>query len=121
MYRARAHVIERRTRDHPDGERIEVIPTPMHLRQSLPLAAYFVPPKFDPDPAGIYVVTPSVDGDPGAMREHNWSAISNTSIHEAYPGHHLQLSMARLHPVALAPAARRHGVRGGLGACTASR
>jgi uncharacterized protein (DUF885 family) len=70
----------------------------VHLRQALPLAAYFVPPKFDPDPAGIYVVSPSVDGDPAAMREHNWSAISNTSIHEAYPGHHLQLSIARTHP-----------------------
>ena len=98
MYRARAHIVERGLATIPDGERIEVIETPRHLRQSLPLAAYFVPPKFDPNPAGIYVVTPSVDDDAGAMREHNWSAISNTSIHEAYPGHHLQLAMARLHP-----------------------
>jgi uncharacterized protein (DUF885 family) len=98
MFRARAHIVEHGLATIPDGERIEVIETPKHLRQSLPLAAYFVPPKFDPDPAGIYVVTPSVDDDRGAMREHNWSAISNTSIHEAYPGHHLQLSVARLHP-----------------------
>jgi uncharacterized protein (DUF885 family) len=42
----------------------------------------------------VYVVTPSVDGDPGAMREHNRAAIVNTSVHEAYPGHHLQLSAA---------------------------
>jgi uncharacterized protein (DUF885 family) len=32
------------------------------------------------------------------MREHNFSSISNTSIHEAYPGHHLQLSVANSHP-----------------------
>ena len=32
------------------------------------------------------------------MREHNYSSISNTSIHEAYPGHHLQLSVAGKHP-----------------------
>jgi uncharacterized protein (DUF885 family) len=32
------------------------------------------------------------------MREHNYSSISNTSIHEAYPGHHLQLSVANRHP-----------------------
>jgi len=32
------------------------------------------------------------------MREHNYSSISNTSIHEAYPGHHLQLSVASKHP-----------------------
>jgi len=43
-------------------------------------------------------VTPSPDGDPNAMREHNYSSISNTSIHEAYPGHHLQLSVAGKHP-----------------------
>ncbi len=32
------------------------------------------------------------------MREHNWASISNTSIHEAYPGHHLQLAVAAKHP-----------------------
>ena len=32
------------------------------------------------------------------MREHNFASISNTSIHEAYPGHHLQLDVARRHP-----------------------
>ena len=32
------------------------------------------------------------------MREHYWASISNTSIHEAYPGHHLQLSVAPRHP-----------------------
>ena len=32
------------------------------------------------------------------MREHNFASISNTSIHEAYPGHHLQLDTARRHP-----------------------
>jgi len=32
------------------------------------------------------------------MREHNLASISNTSVHEAYPGHHLQLSVAMHHP-----------------------
>jgi uncharacterized protein (DUF885 family) len=32
------------------------------------------------------------------MREHYRAAISNTSIHEAYPGHHLQLALASRHP-----------------------
>ena len=44
------------------------------------------------------MVTPDVDGDPGAMREHYRASISNTSIHEAYPGHHLQLALAARHP-----------------------
>ena len=98
MVRARQHLIDREIVSVPDDERISVIATPEYLRNVIPFAAYFEPPKFDPNPAGIYVVTPSVGGDPNAMREHNRSAISNTSIHEAYPGHHLQLSVATRHP-----------------------
>ena len=71
---------------------------PQYLRNVIPFAAYFSPAAFDRDSKGIYVVTPSVHGDPNAMREHNLASISNTSIHEAYPGHHLQLDVARRHP-----------------------
>ena len=98
MQRARAHLIERDLVSVPDDDRLEVIPTPGYLRTVIPFAAYFEPPKFDRDPSGIYIVTPSVDDDPNAMREHNRSSISNTSIHEAYPGHHLQLCVSTRHP-----------------------
>jgi uncharacterized protein (DUF885 family) len=98
MLRARAYIIEHDIATMPPGEQISVIPTPEYLRQVLPFAAYFEPPKFDKHPAGIYVVTPSVGDDPNAMREHNFASISNTSVHEAYPGHHLQLSAATRHP-----------------------
>ncbi len=46
----------------------------------------------------MYIVTPSVDGDPRAMLEHNWASIVNTSVHEAYPGHHLQFAAALSSP-----------------------
>jgi hypothetical protein len=98
MRRARAHLLDRQIVSVPDDERIEVIETPEYLRNVLPFAAYFAPAVFDPDPKGLYVVTPAVHGNPNAMREHNRAAISNTSIHEAYPGHHLQLDVARRHP-----------------------
>jgi uncharacterized protein DUF885 len=98
MRRARAHLIQRDLVTVPEDERIDVIETPEYLRNVLPFAAYFSPAAFDPDPKGLYVVTPSVRGDPNAMREHNRASISNTSIHEAYPGHHLQLDAARRHP-----------------------
>ncbi len=98
MLRARQHLIDRDLVTIPDDERIEVIETPEYLRNVVPFAAYFSPAPFDTDPTGIYVVTPSVGGDPEAMREHNYASISNTSIHEAYPGHHLQLDVARRHP-----------------------
>jgi uncharacterized protein (DUF885 family) len=95
MLRARQHLIDRDLVTVPEDERIEVIPTPEYLRNVVPFAAYFEPAAFDRDPKGIYIVTPSVGGDPNAMREHNIASISNTSIHEAYPGHHLQLDVAR--------------------------
>ena len=96
--RARAHLVANGIVTVPDDERLDIIPTPEYLRNVIPFAAYFEPPKFDPAPSGIYVVTPSVGDDPNAMREHNRSSMSNTSVHEAYPGHHLQLSVAGRHP-----------------------
>jgi uncharacterized protein (DUF885 family) len=98
MRRARAYLIERRLVSIPDDERIEVIETPEYLRNVVPFAAYFSPAAFDRDSKGVYIVTPSVHDDAGAIREHNRASISNTSIHEAYPGHHLQLDAARRHP-----------------------
>ena len=98
MLRSRQHLIDRDLVTVPQDERIDVIETPEYMRNVLPFAAYFEPAVFDRDPKGIYIVTPSVDGDPKAMREHNFASISNTSIHEAYPGHHLQLDSARRNP-----------------------
>ncbi len=98
MRRARAWVVEHGLATIPDGEVIDVIETPEYLRSVMPFAAYFSPARFDADQRGIYIVTPAVDNDPNAMREHYWASISNTSIHEAYPGHHLQLAVASKHP-----------------------
>jgi uncharacterized protein (DUF885 family) len=98
MLRARAHLVDHDLVTVPDDERIDVIETPEFLHNVIPFAAYFSPAPFDPDPKGIYVVTPSVGDDPEAMLEHNFASISNTGIHEAYPGHHLQLDAARRIP-----------------------
>jgi uncharacterized protein (DUF885 family) len=98
MRRARQHLIDRDLVSVPADERVEVVETPGYLRGVLPFAAYYAPAKWDTGAVGIYVVTRSVDGSPGAMREHYRGAISNTSIHEAYPGHHLQLAIAARHP-----------------------
>jgi uncharacterized protein (DUF885 family) len=98
MARARQHLIDHEIATVPVGERVDVIATPQYLRGTLPFAAYFEPARWDASPVGVYVVTPDVDGDPGAMREHYRASISNTSIHEAYPGHHLQLALAARHP-----------------------
>jgi uncharacterized protein (DUF885 family) len=100
MDEARRFVIDHGIVSLPVGEHLEVIETPEYLRAVMPFAAYYAPAKFDTGAArqGIYVVTPSVDGDAGAMREHNHASIYNTGIHEAYPGHHVQLAAANEHP-----------------------
>jgi uncharacterized protein (DUF885 family) len=98
MFRSKDFLVEHDLVTIPDGERIDVMATPEYMRNVVPFAAYFEPAAFDRDPKGIYIVTPSVGGDPDAMREHNFASISNTSIHEAYPGHHLQLDTARRNP-----------------------
>jgi uncharacterized protein (DUF885 family) len=41
---------------------------------------------------GHYYVTPVTDSD--ELREHNWVSLENTSVHESYPGHHLQFTVA---------------------------
>jgi uncharacterized protein (DUF885 family) len=98
MFRSRQYLIDHDIATVPDDERVEVVATPGYLRRVIPFAAYFESPPLDRTGAGIYIVTPSVDGDPNAMREHNRASISNTSIHEAYPGHHLQLTVGGRHP-----------------------
>ena len=97
MGRARRYLIDHAIATVPPDERVEVIATPPYLRGVMPFAAYFEPARWDPSPVGVYVVTPAVDDNPNALREHYRASISNTSIHEAYPGHHLQLALASRH------------------------
>jgi uncharacterized protein (DUF885 family) len=96
MGRARAFVVERGIATPPAEDHLNVIETPSFIRHLIPFAAYYDPAKFDPSPVGTYIVTPP--SSPEMMREHNRSSIGNTSVHEAYPGHHLQLSAAITNP-----------------------
>jgi uncharacterized protein (DUF885 family) len=96
MARARAFVVEHGIATPPDEDHLNVIETPSFIRHLIPFAAYYSPAKFDPTPVGTYIVTPP--SSPEMMREHNRGSISNTSVHEAYPGHHLQLSAAVTNP-----------------------
>ncbi len=96
MAAARRFIVDRDLATLPADDHLVVIETPTYLRHVIPFAAYYQPPRFDPEPTGTYIVTPpSV---PAMMREHNRASIVNTSIHEAYPGHHLQLSAAITNP-----------------------
>ena len=83
----------------PPGEKLQVIDTPIFQRAITPYAAYMAPPPFDEEQAGYFFITPV---DPGRRKEeqaqqlegHCYAGLPLTTVHEAYPGHHLQLCHA---------------------------
>jgi uncharacterized protein (DUF885 family) len=83
--------------DIPPGEELKVVETPEYLRNTIPFAAYLSPTRFDEKKTGIYIVTP-VGDNPNLMKEHSYASIMNTTVHEGYPGHHLQLTLSRMNP-----------------------
>ena len=94
--RARAFVSKHDLATLPPDDRLQVAETPAFMRHLIPFAAYYDPARFDPQPTGTYIVTPPAT--PEMLNEHSYAAISNTSVHEAYPGHHLQLAAGITHP-----------------------
>jgi uncharacterized protein (DUF885 family) len=82
----------------PPKEELHVVHTPEFRRHEIPFAAYLSPSPKDPNQVGYYYVTPVTDDD--LLREHNWVGLENTSVHESYPGHHLQFSVANSIPAA---------------------
>ncbi|MBN1982298.1 MAG: DUF885 domain-containing protein [Chitinivibrionales bacterium] len=99
MARARQFVIEKKIATIPEGESIKIEPTPTFMRHVIPFAAYFMPAFMDPVQEGVFIVTPVDESAPpetveSKLRSHSHADIPVTALHEAYPGHHLQLVMA---------------------------
>ena len=92
MEAAREFVREKQLVSFPLKEELHVVYTPEFRRHEIPFAAYLSPSPTDPHQVGYYYVTPVTDDD--LLREHNWVGLENTSVHESYPGHHLQFSVA---------------------------
>jgi uncharacterized protein (DUF885 family) len=101
--RARAFVVQKDAVALPPGDDLDVVDTPPFMRSTV-TAAYDAPPPFDQQMTkGFFFVTPVDKTLPKAkqeemLRENDWADIVDTSVHEAYPGHHLQLSFARRNP-----------------------
>jgi uncharacterized protein (DUF885 family) len=98
METSREFVKEQKLVSFPPKEELHVVYTPEFRRHEIPFAAYLSPSPKDPDQVGYYYVTPVADDD--LLREHNWVGLENTSVHESYPGHHLQFSIANSIPAA---------------------
>jgi uncharacterized protein (DUF885 family) len=98
MESARRFVAERKLVSFPPREELRVVETPEFRRHEIPFAAYLSPSPKDPAQIGYYYVTPVTDDE--LLREHNRVGLENTSVHESYPGHHLQFSIANSIPAA---------------------
>lgn len=101
MDAARRFVLEHDIATIPEGESLRVVETPPFQRMLLPYAAYAPPGILEQKQEGLFWVTPV---DPNAppeeqeqkMRGHHWAKLPITALHEAYPGHHLQLVWGNL-------------------------
>jgi uncharacterized protein (DUF885 family) len=87
----------------PKGEECVVEPSPPFQRPILAVASYSRPPAFKDTLKGHFFVPYPPDGTPPEeiqkRLEGNCSAgIPTTAVHEAYPGHHWHLVMAKGNP-----------------------
>lgn len=78
----------------PKGDTLKVLPVPPFLKHQFPTAAYSAPEPFSRDQTGIFWVNDlSLDQENpekklAEIRQHH--GLELTTVHEAYPGHHLQ-------------------------------
>ena len=99
MAAARQYTIAHHIATIPEGETLRIIETPIYLRPIIPYAAYMQPGILEEKQTGIFVVTP-VDPDAPLeeqeqkLKGHYRAKLPITALHEAYPGHHLQLVWA---------------------------
>jgi uncharacterized protein (DUF885 family) len=96
MTRARDFVKKRDLVTIPKGESLSVVETPSFQRHTTPYGAYLPPAPFERKQKGLFWVTPVNEKLPAKQQEeqlqgHNSYVAVITALHEAYPGHHLQL------------------------------
>ncbi|KPJ61268.1 MAG: hypothetical protein AMJ46_02955 [Latescibacteria bacterium DG_63] len=96
MKKAKNFVLEKKLVPIPPGEELRVIDTPVFYRPILPYAAYLNPGPFDEKQEGLFFVTPVDTSAPeeiqnDQLKGHSYAGMVLCALHEAYPGHHLQL------------------------------
>ena len=98
MQQARTFLQKKDIISLPQTENLSVVDTPVFLRHEIPFAAYHEPLPNDPQQQAWYYVTPC--SDPEQLQQHDYASISQTCVHEAWPGHHLQFVTANMNPAA---------------------
>lgn len=82
---------------------VEIVETPRFLRSIIPGMAMIPPGPFDKRRTSYFFVSPVPVKFNKADAEYYYNYVSNRwfregAVHEAYPGHHLQLSISNQHP-----------------------
>jgi uncharacterized protein (DUF885 family) len=86
----------------PEPDKLLVIEMP-EFRRGNSVADLTCPPPLDSATHSIYAISPppkhwTADQTESFLQEYNRSMLQILSIHEAYPGHHVQLTLANQHP-----------------------
>lgn len=95
--KARDFVIEHDLVTLPENEKLVISETPQFMRPMFAFAGQFEPGKFDGSRTGLFLVTPD-ESNPSLLKEHSRAGIVNTTVHEGYPGHHVQGICSNTHP-----------------------
>lgn len=96
MLAAKQYVNDNEIATIPADETLKIVETPVYLRPLLPYAAYMPPGILEQKQDGLFLVTPvdagaSMEEQESRLKGHAYSKLPITALHEAYPGHHLQL------------------------------
>jgi uncharacterized protein (DUF885 family) len=83
--RAVAYGREHRMFDVPADYKLDIMPTPPVLQNSID-AAYYMAPPFKKSGVGRFYLTPT-NNDPAKLRLKKRASIADTAIHEGFPGH----------------------------------
>jgi len=96
LARLRHFVADHQLLTIPANEKLELVPTPAFSRSTIPYAAYMPPAPFEERQVGQFWVTPidttaAPERQVAQLKEHCYGTLPLIALHEAYPGHHLQL------------------------------
>ena len=96
---ARAFVQEKHLLTLPSRANLQVIPTPEFMRGSYPVGGFNAAPALQPRLGAFYWVTPIPPSWPkeradSKLREYNFYKLKLLTLHEAMPGHYVQMEIA---------------------------
>jgi uncharacterized protein (DUF885 family) len=99
LERAENFIVEHDLVGIPPEQSLTAMDTPTFNRPLIPHAAYMPPAAFEESQAGYLFVTPikadqSPEDQEAQLRDSAYGKIQHVSLHETFPGHHLQMTYA---------------------------